>query len=93
MALLHSRARGLDMNRQEFKEAVKLARNPEFRAIGYLDNEMQVFSGCALDSKRRYATIEQVASLIVAHCQTFAGTWLNDELQEIEKLSKRFDLI
>lgn len=81
------------MNKQEFIKAVKLARNEEFIPIPYLSAEMGVFQDCALDKTRRYVTIEQVASLIVGHCATFAGTFDASELVNLEMLSKRFDLI
>jgi hypothetical protein len=81
------------MKRQEFLKAVKLAMSPGFQSIPYLSVEMSVFSGCALDSKRRIVTMAQVASLVVGHCLTFAGTWDHSELENLEELSKRFDIV
>ena len=81
------------MKRVEFLTCVKLARAPQFQAIPYLSEEMNVFSGCALDNARRSCTRVEFASLIVGHCATFGGTWLGSEEQELEKLSKRFDLV
>jgi hypothetical protein len=78
------------MKRSDFKAAVQRANtegfNPDFSTL-------DVFSGCALDKKRRFVTFNQVASLIVYQAYTFSGTWDQDALQELEQLSKRFDLI
>ena len=79
------------MTRKEWLSAVSLARSEGFRAIPYL--ELDAFTGCALDQKRRAVTKVEVASLIVGHCATFGGTWLHSEQNEIEILSKRFDII
>lgn len=81
------------MKRQEFTKCLKLAKSESFKPIGYLSTEMDVFHGCALDDKRRYVTTEQVASLIFGHCATFGGTWLMHEVEQLEWLSKRWDLI
>lgn len=79
------------MTRKDYLKCVSLARSQEFCPIPYLT--LEVFSGCALDSKRRAVTQIEVASLIYGHCMTFAGTWLHHEENEIEGYSKRFDLI
>jgi len=81
------------MKRQEFKQIVKLAVSESFEPLSYFSHELTVFGGCALDKKRRFVTREQVASLIVHHCLTFAGTWDFAELEELEGYSKRFDLV
>ena len=82
------------MKRQEFLKAVKLAREETFEPIPYLSVEMvETFDGCALDNKRRVVTIKQVASMVRGHCHTFAGTWDLSELENLEALSKRWDLI
>jgi hypothetical protein len=81
------------MKRQDFLKAVKLARLDNFQPHAYGSEEMGVFSGCALDKVRRCVTFRQVASMILYHCYTFGGTWLDEPLQEIEALSKRWDLI
>lgn len=80
------------MKRQEFLKAVALARSPEFQIQ---EGEMlnAVFSGCALDNKRRAVTLREVAVLLVENCATFGGTWLHEEQDNIEALSKRFDLV
>lgn len=79
------------MNRKEFLECVRLARSENFDPIPYL--ELRAFDGCSLDTKRRAVTIKEVASLLIGHCATLGGTWLHDEQNKIESLSKRFDLI
>jgi hypothetical protein len=79
------------MTRRQWLKCLKVARDPGFTATPYL--ELTVFSGCALDDKRRAATTHEVASLICGHCETFAGTWLHSEEAEVEALAKRFDLI
>jgi len=81
------------MKRADFLKAVKLARAEGFEPHPYGSVEMGVFSGCALDSHRRAVTLRQVASMILFHCYTFGGTWLNEELDDIERLSKRWDLV
>jgi len=81
------------MKRQDFLKAVKLAKLDNFEPHPYCGVDMEVFSGCALDKKRRCVTYRQVASMILFHCLSFGGTWLNSELEEIESLSKRWDLI
>ncbi len=81
------------MKRQEFIKCLKLAKSKSFNPIGYFSIELAVFNGCALDDKRRYVTMEQVASLIFHNCATFGGTWLMDEIDQLEWLSKRWDLI
>ena len=81
------------MTKSEFKAAITLAMNPGFEPMSYLGPEMEVFHGCAVDQKRRFVTLGHVASLIVGHCATFAGTWDMKELPELQELSKRFDLV
>ena len=81
------------MKRQEFLKCLKLARSPDFEAIPYFSIEMDVFSGCALDNKRRAVTEREVASLIHGTCATFGGTWMHNEEAELETLSKRMDLV
>lgn len=78
------------MKRQEFLKAVKLARDPSFETGAFFN---PVFEGCALDTKRRAVTLHEVATLLVEHCATFSGGWLYDQQDEIEALSKRFDLV
>ena len=81
------------MKRAEFKKAVQLAVSDAV-VPAYLSEEMDVaVGGCALDTKRRFVTLAQVASLIRGHCLTFAGTWNFSELDDLEALSKRFDLV
>jgi hypothetical protein len=80
------------MTRKEFIKAVGLARSESFKPIEYLSEQMSVFSGCAIDNKRRIVSMEEVASLIYAHCATFAGTWDSSGIDELERLSKRFDV-
>jgi hypothetical protein len=78
------------MTRKDFKACVQRARidgfNPNF-------NDLAVFEACALDKRRRFVTFDQVASFIVYHCYTFAGTWDYSELNNLEYYSKRWDLI
>ena len=81
------------MTRQEFKACVALAVSKEFVPIPYDSPMFSVISGCALDKNRRFVTRELVASLIIQHCLTFAGTWDFAELNELEGYSKRFDLV
>jgi hypothetical protein len=78
------------MKRAEFVKAVKLARQPDFKCGDFFN---PVFSGCALDTKRRTVTLHEVATLLVEHCHTFGGQWLSEEQDKIEQLSKRFDLV
>jgi hypothetical protein len=79
------------MKRAEFIKALSLARSAAFSPIPYLT--LEVFSGCALDNKRRAVTLHEVASLIHGHCATFGGTWLHSGESEIEEYSKRFDIV
>jgi len=82
------------MKRADFLKAVKLARLDNFKPLPYLGVEMvNTFDGCALDNKRRPVTMLQVASMICGHCFTFAGTWDYSELEDLEALSKRWDLV
>jgi len=81
------------VTKKEFRKALILACEPASKLPGYFSREMSVIDGCALDTKRRWVTLEQVASLIVGSCFTFAGTIDSEELENIEVLSKRFDLI
>ena len=80
------------MKRAEFKNCVKLATsNAELPS--YLREEMDAaIGGCAEDTKRRFVTKEQVASMIRGECLTYGNTWLWSELENIELLAKRFDL-
>ena len=79
------------MIRKQWLDVVRLARNPDFKAIPYLT--LDVFHNCALDRNRRSVTQLEVASLLYGHCATFGGTWLHSEEAEIEQLSKRFDIV
>ena len=79
------------MNRPQWLKCLSLARSANFEATPYL--ELSAFYNCALDKKRRAVTTHEVASLIVGNCATFGGTWLHSEENEIELLSKRFDLV
>jgi hypothetical protein len=79
------------MKRKEWIECVKLARSESFKPTPYL--ELTSFNGCAIDNKRRTVTKHEVASLIFGHCATFGGTWLSEEEEPLEHLSKRFDLV
>lgn len=81
------------MKRQEFIKCVRLAQSEGFTPLSYFGTELAVFQGCALDDKRRIVSMIQVASMIFAHCATFAGTWDHSELENLEELSKRWDLI
>jgi hypothetical protein len=80
------------MKRADFKNCVKLATsNAELPS--YLSEEMDIaFGGCAEDTKRRFVTREQVASMIRGYCLTYGNIWLWSELENIELLAKRFDL-
>lgn len=78
------------MKRVDFLKAVKLARSPDFKCGNFFN---PVFSGCALDEKRRTVTLHELATLLVEHCHTFGGEWLHEEQDYIEYLSKRFDLV
>jgi len=80
------------MKRADFKNCVKLATsNAELPS--YLSEEMDAaIGGCAEDTKRRFVTKEQVASMIRGECLTYGNTWLWSELENIELLAKRFDL-
>ena len=81
------------MNKGQFKKAFKLAIS-DTELPPYLGYEVSgAISGCALDNKRRYVTLDIVASVIRGHCVTFTGALDLSELTEIETLSKRFDLI
>jgi len=80
------------MKRAEFKSLVKLAAS-EAVLPAYLSEEMDVFSGCAADTKRRYVTRQQVAALIRGECCTFGGSLDAEALTELERVAKRFDLI
>lgn len=81
------------MKRSEFLQCLKLARSSDFSPIPYLSERMEVFANCAIDTRRRAVTKEEVASLIHGHCATFGGTWDHAGENEIESLSKRFDLV
>lgn len=81
------------MTRKDFLKAVKLAQSPNFEPLPYLGQELDVFWGCALDDRRRIVTLEQVASQVVHHCMTFAGTWDHKEMDNLCELSKRWDLV
>jgi hypothetical protein len=80
------------MTKAEFHKAIRLAVSPA-TVPSYLSEEMVVAVGdCALDNKRRFVTIEQVASLIRGGCQTGEG-WDWSELANLQDLSQRFDLV
>jgi hypothetical protein len=78
------------MKRKEFTDCVKMAAS-EAHLPPYLS--LTVFDGCAFDSKQRFVTREQVASLIRGECITFGGEILHRELEEVRLLSKRFTLV
>ena len=81
------------MKRNEFKEIVRLAVS-DVVLPGYLSEEMGIaIGGCANDTKRRFVTREQCASMIRGECQTLAGTWDFSSIEDLELLSKRFDLV
>jgi hypothetical protein len=81
------------MKRSEFKQIVTLAMSTT-ELPGYLSVEVtEALGGCANDTLRRFVTKEQVAAMIRGTCQTFAGTWDFTELEELQNLSKRFDII
>lgn len=79
------------MKRAEFLKAIRLARSPDFQPIPYL--ELEVFAGCALDQKRRTATMHEVASLLYGHCMMLNGEWYSSPETDVEILSKRFDIV
>lgn len=79
------------MKAQEFKECARLAAAPGYEIIPYLS--LDTFNGMALDRSRRFATRQQVASMIHGHCATFAGTWDFSEMAELQEMAKRIDLI
>ena len=80
------------MKKSELKPIITLAlSNTDLPA--YLSEEMAVFEGCAGDTKRRFVTKEQVASLIRGSCVRFDGSMDYIELEYIEKYAKRFDLV
>ena len=54
---------------------------------------MAIFYDCALDKKRRFVTIKQVASMIRGAHFTFGGTWIDTNFEELLQLSKRWDLV
>lgn len=81
------------MKRQQFKAALALALSPSAILPAYLSPMMSQFEGYANHSRRIWTTTEQVASLIRGQCVTMSGQILTDELAEIEKVSKRFDIV
>jgi len=81
------------MKAAEFKEAVRMAMDLSVELPGYMSKEMSVMEGCALHNHRLFVTLKQVASLIRGECVDFDGNFVQEGIEEIRTISKRFDII
>jgi hypothetical protein len=80
------------MKKRDFDACVVLALS-KAGLPGYLSEEMSIFDGYGLDTQTRFATKEQMASLIRGECITLGGTLLMPELEALRKISKRFKIV